>query len=181
MGVKKQASRDTELLDEQRMLELVRFTQRTFQTSRPVPFGALLVRTRTGDLCQRATNAVSLENDPSSHAELRTVRRACKKLKICSLTGYTLYTTCEPCPMCMANAIWARVDRVVFGATIADASRHCLQIHISAREVARRSDRPCVVDGPVLRRECNGLFTHPLMQKAFASWNNRKGTGKGKV
>ena len=47
--------------------------------------------------------------------------------------------------MCMANALWARLDRVVYGATISDASRHCLQIHISAKAVAARSDMPCVV------------------------------------
>ena len=57
--------------------------------------------------------------------------------------------------MCMANALWARLDRVVFGATIADANRHCLQIHIAAKEVVRRSDMHCIVDGPVLRDLCN--------------------------
>ena len=115
----------------------------------------------------RAINAVMPENDPSSHGELRTVRLACKKLKRTSLAGYTMYSTCEPCAMCMANALWARLDRVVFGATIADANRHCLQIQIPAKEVARRSDMPCVVVGPVLRELCNTLFTHPNMQKAF--------------
>ncbi len=177
MGVTKRISSDTMALDEQRMRELVRFTERTFKTSRPVPFGALIVHTRTGELLQRAVNAVSPENDPSSHAELRAVRRACKKLKSYSLCGYTLYTTCEPCAMCMANALWARLDRVVFGATIADANQHCLQIHIPAREVARRSDMSCVVAGPVLRQECYGLFTHPVMLKALATWTSRK-TGR---
>jgi tRNA(adenine34) deaminase len=177
MGVRGRTSSDVTLLDEQRMRELVRFTARTFNGERPVPFGALIVNTQTGVALQRATNAVSLENDPSSHAELRTVRRACKKLKSCSLAGYTLYSTCEPCPMCMANALWARLDRVVYGATIADANKHCLQIHIPAREVARRSDMGSQVTGPVLRTECNGLFNHPVMQKAFAKWSNRKGRG----
>ncbi len=85
-----------------------------------------------------------------------------------------MYSTCEPCPMCMANALWARLDRVVYGATIADASRHCLQIHISAKTVAARSDMPCVVDGPVLRKQCYALFTHPNMIAAFEQWSNRK-------
>ncbi len=71
----------------------------------------------------RAVNAVRREHDPSSHAETRTVRLACKKLKRTSLAGYTMYSTCEPCAMCMANALWAGLDRVVFGATIADANR----------------------------------------------------------
>jgi tRNA(Arg) A34 adenosine deaminase TadA len=166
--------------DEDCMREICRFTARTLETPNPVPFGALIVDSRTGKRLLRATNNVLRENDPSSHAELRAVRLACKKLKIRSLAGYTMYTTCEPCPMCMSNALWARLDRVVFGATISDASRHCNQIHISAREVARRSDMPCKVDGPVERALCNQLFEHPNMQKAFRTWSATKGCGKRK-
>jgi tRNA(adenine34) deaminase len=161
-------------LDEERMRELFRFTARTLNTAYPAPFGALIVNTKSGDQLMRATNAVMRENDPSSHAEVRTVRLACRKLKSPVLAGYTMYSTCEPCPMCMANALWARLDRIVFGATIADANRHCLQIHIAAKEVARRSDMACVVEGPVLRELCYTLFTHPNMQKAFRTWSTRK-------
>src|SRR6202165_4939698 len=161
-------------LDEERMREIYLFTARTLETSRPVPFGALIVNTRTGQRLMQATNAVARENDPSSHAEVRTVRLACKKLKRPSLAGYTMYSTCEPCAMCMANALWARLDRVVFGATIADASRYVLQIYIPAKEVSRRSDMTCCVEGPVLRTLFNTLFTHPNMRKAFLSWSNRK-------
>jgi tRNA(adenine34) deaminase len=156
------------------MREIVEFTARSLQTPRPVPFGALIVDTRTGKRLMRATNAVMRESDPSAHAETRTVRLACKKLKRPSLAGYTMYSTCEPCPMCMANALWARLDRIVFGATIEDANQYCLQIHISATEVSKRSDMPCVVDGPVLRDLCNTLFTHPNMQKEFRTWSTRK-------
>lgn len=156
------------------MTELVRFTARSFRTSQPVPFGAVVVDSESGDLLYRARNAVMREKDPSSHAELRTVRLASKKLGRPSLKGYTLYSTCEPCPMCMANALWAGVDRVVYGATIADANRHCNQIHISADEVAQRSDMPCVVEGGLLRDLCYGLFTDPRMLKAFAEWSTRR-------
>jgi tRNA(Arg) A34 adenosine deaminase TadA len=158
-------------VDEKRMKSLVRFTARTMETDSPVPFGALIVATDSGKTLMRALNAVRSENDPSSHAELRTVRKATRKLKSTSLRGYTLYSTCEPCPMCMANALWAGIDRVVYGATIEDANRHCRQIRIPAREVAERSDMPCVVDGPVLRDACYALFTHPNMLRMFASWN----------
>jgi tRNA(adenine34) deaminase len=167
-------SRVTEL-DEVRMREIFEFTARTLKTARPSPFGALIVNTKTGERLMRATNAVMRENDPSAHGETRTVRLACKKLKHPSLAGFTMYSTCEPCPMCMANALWARLDRVVFGATIDDANRYTLQIHISASEVARRSDMPCIVDGPVLRELCNTLFTHPNMKKAFRNWSTSKG------
>jgi len=158
-------------LDERRMEELIRFTARTLDTGSPVPFGALIVNTASGERLMRAVNAVRRENDPSSHAEVRTVRKAARKLKSPSLRGYTMYTTCEPCPMCMANALWAGLDRVVFGATIGDANKHCRQIRVPAREIVRRSDMTCVVDGPILRKQCYELFTHPNMLKVFASWN----------
>ncbi len=76
--------------------------------------------------------------------------------------------------MCMSTALWAGVDRVVYGATIEDANKHCRQIHIHATEVAERSDMPCRVDGPVMRDECYALFTHPNMLKAFKEWSTRK-------
>jgi tRNA(adenine34) deaminase len=165
-------------LDEERMAALVAFTARSMETGRPVPFGCSIVHTETGALLMRRLNAVAPEFDPSSHAEVRTIRYATKKLKSVSLKGYTLYTTCEPCPMCMSAALWASIDRVVYGAMIEDASRHCNQIHIHANEIVERSDMRCVVDGPVLREECYGLFTHPNMLRAFSLWSTRKTKAK---
>jgi tRNA(Arg) A34 adenosine deaminase TadA len=160
-------------VDRRFMEGLIRFTAESLDTPRPVPFGALIINSETGETLMRGRNAVATESDPSAHAELRTVRKATKKLKTFSLVGYTMYSTCEPCPMCMANALWAGLDRVVYGATIADANRHCRQIQIPAKEVAHRSDMTCTVDGPILRAECYALFTHPNMLKAFATWSTR--------
>jgi tRNA(Arg) A34 adenosine deaminase TadA len=167
------AQREAEL-DSQRMQALAAWTARTLKTDQPVPFGAEIVHTKSGERLMRAHNAVAQESDPSSHAEVRTVRLACKKLNAFSLKGYTMYTTCEPCPMCMANALWAELDRVIFGATIADANRFCRQIQIPATEVASRSDMKCVVTGPVERELCLTLFTHPNMQRAFKTWTTRR-------
>jgi tRNA(Arg) A34 adenosine deaminase TadA len=164
-------------LDEEQMHKLFEFTALTLSTPHPVPFGALIVDSKSGKELMMATNAVMRECDPSSHAETRTVRLACKKLKGVSLAGYTMYSTCEPCPMCMANALWAKLDRVVYGATIEDASRHCLQIYVPAKEVARRSDMECKVDGPVMREIFNTLFTDPRMQRAFRNWSSAKKNG----
>jgi tRNA(Arg) A34 adenosine deaminase TadA len=161
-------------LDAARMRGLALWTARTLETASPVPFGAEIVHTKTGERLMRACNAVGKEHDPSSHAEVRTVRLACKKLKGFSLKGYTMYTTCEPCPMCMANALWAGLDRVVYGATIADANRFCRQIQIPATEVAERSDMKCKVVGPVEQELCLGLFTHPNMQRAFKTWSKKR-------
>ena len=161
-------------LDNERMAALVAFTARSMRTESPRPFGASIVDTRTGALLLRALNAVKQENDPSAHAEVRAIRKATKRLKQISLAGYTLYTTCEPCPMCMSTALWAGLDRVVYGATIEDANRHCNQIQIAATEVAARSDMTCIVDGPLMRDECYALFTHPQMLRAFSLWQTRK-------
>jgi hypothetical protein len=95
--------------------------------------------------------------------------------KVASLKGHTLYTTCEPCPMCMAMALWAGIDRVVFGSTISDASRHCAQIYVPAKTLQRKSDMDCEVVGPVLRKECVALFEDPRMLSAMALWKKSRG------
>jgi len=161
-------------LDQERMASLAAFTALSMRTDNPRPFGALILHTRTGAPLVRALNAVRQRCDPSAHAEVQAIRLATRRLKRLSLAGYTLYTTCEPCPMCMSTALWARLDRVVYGATIADANRHCNQIQIPATEVAARSDMRCAVDGPVLRDQCYALFTHPRMLSAFKLWSTRK-------
>ena len=156
------------------MAALAAFTARSLRTARPRPFGASIVHTKSGEVLLRALNMVKQELDPSAHAEVRAIRLATKRLKQISLTGYTLYSTCEPCPMCMSTALWAGLDRVVYGATIADANKHCNQILIPATEVAARSDMRCVVDGPVMRDRCYALFTDPRMLKVFRLWTTRK-------
>ena len=161
-------------LDLAQMAALAAFTARSLRTTRPRPFGAAIIHTKSGRLLLRALNRVAQEFDPSAHAEVRSIRLATKRLKQTSLAGYTLYTTCEPCPMCMSTALWAGLDRVVYGATIEDANKHCNQILIPATEVAARSDVKCAVDGPVLRERCYALFTDPRMLKAFRHWTTRK-------
>jgi guanine deaminase len=160
--------------DAARMRELAAFTALTLDQSHPTPFGAVVVETATGRLVTRQVNKVALHLDPTEHAEVHAVRKACKKLKSLSLRGHTLYTTCEPCPMCMAACLWSGLDRVVFGATIADAAKVCSQIYVSAKTLARKSDLRCEVVGPVERKTCVGLFTHPKMAAIFKTWRHGK-------
>jgi len=85
------------------------------------PFGALVVH---GDeIVGRGWNSVTVSLDPTAHAEVLAIRNACQSLASFSLAGCTLYTSCEPCPMCWAAAYWARVDRIVYAATRGDAAR----------------------------------------------------------
>lgn len=86
------------------------------------PFGAAIVRTGSDEFVALEHNRVVESCDPTAHAEILAIRAACKKLATFHLTGYELVTTCEPCPMCLAAAHWARVDRIVFGATRHDAA-----------------------------------------------------------
>lgn len=162
------------ITDENHLTDLARFTERTFLSDSPVPFGAMVLNTQTGKRLVRTVNNSRKENDATCHAEVRAIRLAGKRIKCPMLKGYTLFTTCEPCPMCMAAILWARLDRVVFGATIEDASRHCHQIHIKAKVVVAKSDMKCVVTGPVARDRCYQLFTAPVMTKTFAYWRNHR-------
>jgi tRNA(Arg) A34 adenosine deaminase TadA len=152
------------------MLALAQATARHLGTPTQTPFGAEVVDTVTGKRLLFRLNAVAREYDTTSHAEVRALRAATKKLKKLSLRGYTLYTTCEPCPMCMAAALWAGIDRVVYGATIDDAARHCNQIYTYAKDLVKKSDLTCEVVGPLARAECNAIFEDPRIQAAIRSW-----------
>ncbi len=79
------------------------------------PFGALIVR--DGEVIGLGHKCVTSDNDPTAHAEIVAIRAASKALNDFSLNGSILYASCEPCPMCLAAAYWARVDRVVYAAS----------------------------------------------------------------
>lgn len=85
------------------------------------PFGAVVVA--DGVQVGAGQNRVTRDNDPTAHAEVLVIRAACATLGDFSLVGATLYTSCEPCPLCMAAALWARVERVVYAADRHDAAR----------------------------------------------------------
>jgi guanine deaminase len=85
------------------------------------PFGAVVVA--DGALLAEGQNRVTRDNDPTAHAEVVAIRRACAARGDFSLAGTTLYASCEPCPLCMASALWARVQRVVYAADRHDAAR----------------------------------------------------------
>lgn len=84
------------------------------------PFGAVIV-TSDGQAFD-GVNRVTASNDPTAHAEVTAIRNACAALETFDLSGAVLYTSCEPCPMCLASALWARIDRVVYAADRHDAA-----------------------------------------------------------
>jgi tRNA(Arg) A34 adenosine deaminase TadA len=85
------------------------------------PFGAVVIK--DGQIIGRGHNQVTLINDPTAHAEVIAIRDACKNSQNFDLTACTLYASCEPCPMCVASIYWARISRVVYAATSADAAQ----------------------------------------------------------
>jgi len=85
------------------------------------PFGALVVK--DNQIIAEGTNLVTRNNDPTAHAEIVAVRAACTKLQHFQLTGCDIYSSCEPCPMCLAALYWARPARIFYAGTRADAAR----------------------------------------------------------
>jgi len=90
-------------------------------TGKGGPFGAVIVR--DGRIVGEGVNSVTATNDPTAHAEVNAIRAAAQALGTFSLAGCELYSSCEPCPMCLAAAYWARLDAVYYGASAADAAR----------------------------------------------------------
>lgn len=84
------------------------------------PFGAVVVL--DGEIIGEGNNSVTSSNDPTAHAEINAIRQACEKLQNFQLDGCTIYTSCEPCPMCLGAIYWARPDKVFFACTREDAA-----------------------------------------------------------
>ena len=103
------------------MAEASRISREKMQAGLGGPFGAVIVK--DGEVIGVGFNKVTTDNDPTAHAEVVAIRDACKKLDTFSLTGAVIYTSCEPCPMCLASIYWARLDRVYYANSRYDAAR----------------------------------------------------------
>lgn len=108
------------ITDEEFLREAIRLSRHHMLAGSGGPFGAVVVR--NGELIAEGWNRVTSTNDPTAHAEVVAIREACKKLGTFTLDGCVLYSSCEPCPMCLAATYWSRVDRLVFAASRVDAA-----------------------------------------------------------
>lgn len=86
------------------------------------PFGAVIID-QEGNIIAQGNNKVLKQNDPTAHAEIVAIREACKKLNTYDLSNCKLYTSCEPCPMCLSAIIWANISKVYYGCTKQDAGK----------------------------------------------------------
>jgi guanine deaminase len=144
-------------MDEKELMSLAIEKTREGIAAGQSPFGSIIVK--DGKVAASTHNTVWKDTDPTAHAEVNCIRSAAKALGTIDLSGCTLYSTCEPCPMCLAAIHWSKVDRVVFGATIGDADAAGFsELHVAAADLARLGGSPLVIEDGLLRDECVALF-----------------------
>jgi guanine deaminase len=121
--------------------EAIRLSTEKMQANEGGPFGAVVVRygqgNEGGEIIARGWNRVTSTFDPTAHAEISAIREACGRLCTVSLAGCVIYTSCEPCPMCLAAIYWARLDRIYFAAGRADAAAAGFDDDLFYRELAK--------------------------------------------
>jgi tRNA(Arg) A34 adenosine deaminase TadA len=121
-------------MNEKFMREAIRLSIGEMRRGRGGPFGAVVVR--GGKIVGRGCNQVTSANDPTAHAEIVAIRAACKRLKTFQLDDCDLYTSCEPCPMCLSAIYWARLGSIFYGNTRKEAAKIDFDDDFIYREVA---------------------------------------------
>lgn len=126
------------------------------------PFGAVIVR--GGAVIATGVNTVTLSNDPTAHAEVNAIRNACRDLGTFSLSGCTVYSSCEPCPMCLSALYWAGVSRIYYGNTQEDADA----IDFSDRFIYRELEKPKIARAIPIIHVANDFTI-----RAFEKWASK--------
>ncbi len=120
------------------------------------PFGAVVVK--DNEVVGTGTNMVTTTNDPSAHAEICAIRNACARVKDFSLAGHQMYTSCEPCPMCLGAIYWSRIDCIYFGATRDDAARAQFDDSLFYEEIGKTAADRSIPLVAMMREEALQLF-----------------------
>jgi len=126
------------------------------------PFGAVVVL--NGKVIAKSANKVHATNDPTAHAEVAAIRMACKNLKTFDLTGAVIYTSCEPCPMCLAALYWSNISTVYYANTKDDAANAAFNDSFIYEEIAKPIKERKIIFKQLLRDEA---------QKAFKLWQQQ--------
>lgn len=146
-------------MNEDFMREAIRLSVQNVENGNGGPFGAVIVK--DGKIIARGVNQVTTTNDPTAHAEIIAIRNACKTLNAFQLDGCEIYTSCEPCPMCLGAIYWARPEKLFYANTKQDASAINFDDQFIYEELAK----------PVGERK---LFTRQLLRtealEAFTKW-----------
>ena|ERR1039458_8284367 len=149
-------------MNEKFMREAIRLSLQEVRRGQGGPFGAVVVR--DGKVVGRGRNQVTSANDPTAHAEIVAIRAACKRLGMFRLDGCVLYTSCEPCPMCLSAIYWARLGQVYYANTRRDAAKIDFDDDFIYREVALSIRRRKLRMKQLLREEA---------LVAFAEWQRK--------
>lgn len=126
------------------------------RSGRGGPFAAVVVR--DGRILAEGANSVTATNDPTAHAEITAIRNACRKLGAFELRDCEIYTSCEPCPMCLGAIYWARPARVYFGCTTSDASQAGFDDTFIYKEIVRPYTDRAIPAISVMREEAVEVF-----------------------
>ena len=127
------------------------------------PFGAVIVKNEK--IIAEGSNKVTSNNDPTAHGEIVAIREACKKLNNFSLNGCELYSTCEPCPMCLSAIYWARIDKIYYANTREDARKIDFDDSLIYTELQKNIDKRKIPMIQMMRDEA---------LKAFELWDKKK-------
>lgn len=127
------------------------------------PFGAVVVK--DGEVVAIASNSVTIDNDPTAHAEVNAIRIACKKLGTFDLSGCEIYASCEPCPMCLASIYWARIGKLYYANTKVDADKIGFSDSFIYEEFAKPESERSIKVVKMLRNEAI---------KAFENWEKKE-------
>ena len=145
------------------MLEAIKAAKEA-QLEGGVAIGAVIVEESTGKIIARGGSIVALTNDPTAHAEVNCIRTATQSLGSDDLSSYTLYSTLEPCHMCLSASAWARIPRVFFGAYRKDVDNSLFDISGSfsdedeAKRMNLRDEQHMVAKGGILEKDCAHLL-----------------------
>ena len=127
------------------------------------PFGSVIVK--NGKIISEGFNKVTSTNDPTAHGEIVAIREACKKLNNFSLSGSELYSTCEPCPMCLSAIYWARIDKIYYANTREDARKIDFDDSLIYSEFKKNINERKIPMVQIMRNEA---------LKAFELWDKKK-------
>ncbi len=150
------ADRDAEF-----MQEALTLARQGIEQGHGGPFGAVVVH--EGRIVGRGWNQVVKHNDPTAHAEMQAIREACRSLETYHLKDAVLYTTCQPCPMCLSAVYWAHISRLVYAAESGDAATIGFDDHRIEEELKRPQAQRSIPSRQILREES---------LKLFAQWRN---------
>jgi len=126
------------------------------------PFGSVIAK--DDEIISEGMNRVTVNNDPTAHGEITAIRQACKKLNTFDLTGYELYTNCEPCPMCLSAIYWSHIDKVYYANTRDDAHKIDFLDPVIYSELQKSNEEKKIRMVQMMREE--GL-------KAFKIWDKK--------